>query len=320
MSEKQPLHPATEYLVVRGMAAVRDKLARAEQKYGYRDGWLSPNWMSECRAKMYHHITKGDPLDVIAYCLFLWHHGAPTCRPGFHVELLDAYDVVLDRRDLFDFARSAIEYALRVPQYDGVGMSATWYLEESTRRAEEFVEKFANRIPPVDEVARTNANAPAIPKLHCQNNGDVCLAGNRDGICCPEESCDIDDGIRKDPRMASPSPLPPDNHATFELLEAAKAVIAHGSQHDVGGGDVFTGTCDSTERLERAIAAFNCTATTKCMCSGLGPCEKRLDGSCRLGQQSASPHSDPVGEWGELREFVERENAAAREGGEHADR
>ncbi len=135
------------------MAAVRDKLAAAEQKYGYRDGWLSPNWMSECRAKMYHHITKGDPLDVIAYCLFLWHHGAPTCRLGFHVELLDQFDVVLDRRDLFDFARNAIEHALREPRYDGAGMESAWYLEESTRRTEEFVEKFANRVPPVDETA-----------------------------------------------------------------------------------------------------------------------------------------------------------------------
>ncbi|MBP0714830.1 hypothetical protein ABXK61_16105 [Burkholderia sola] len=152
MSEKQPLHPATEYLVVRGMAAVRDKLARAEQKYGYRDGWLSPNWMSECRAKMYHHITKGDPLDVIAYCLFLWHHGAPTCRLGFHVELLDQFDVVLDRRDLFDFARSAIEHALREPRYDGVGIDSAWYLDESTRRTQELVDKFANRVAPVDEI------------------------------------------------------------------------------------------------------------------------------------------------------------------------
>ena len=39
---------------------------------------------------------------------------------------------------------------------------------------------------------------------HCQNGGDVCLAGNRDGVCCPEDSCDIDDGVRK-AQEASPS-------------------------------------------------------------------------------------------------------------------
>lgn len=34
---------------------------------------------------------------------------------------------------------------------------------------------------------------------HCQNGGGVCLAGNADGICCPEESCDIEDGVRPTP-------------------------------------------------------------------------------------------------------------------------
>ncbi|MFL9904755.1 hypothetical protein PQR71_42625, partial [Paraburkholderia fungorum] len=41
-----------------------------------------------------------------------------------------------------------------------------------------------------------------------------------------------------------------------ELLLAAKEVLANGHQHDVGGGDVFIGTCDSTERLDRAVRAF----------------------------------------------------------------
>jgi hypothetical protein len=41
------------------------------------------------------------------------------------------------------------------------------------------------------------------PESHCQNGGDVCLAGNASGICCPEESCDIDDGMSgRDPRSA----------------------------------------------------------------------------------------------------------------------
>ena len=42
------------------------------------------------------------------------------------------------------------------------------------------------------------------PAKHCQNGGDVCLAGNKDGICCPDDSCDIDDGMEsRDPRRAS---------------------------------------------------------------------------------------------------------------------
>lgn len=43
--------------------------------------------------------------------------------------------------------------------------------------------------------------APATAPLgfrHCQSgNKDVCRAGQRDGVACPEDSCDIDDGIRK---------------------------------------------------------------------------------------------------------------------------
>jgi hypothetical protein len=40
------------------------------------------------------------------------------------------------------------------------------------------------------------------PARHCQNGSDVCLAGNADGICCPDDSCDIDDGMReRDPRL-----------------------------------------------------------------------------------------------------------------------
>ncbi|WP_186056831.1 hypothetical protein [Burkholderia gladioli] len=78
MSEKLPLHPATDHLITRVAAALREKLAQAERKYGYRDGWLSPNWMDECRAELMRHVAKGDPLDVIAYCAFLWHHGEPT--------------------------------------------------------------------------------------------------------------------------------------------------------------------------------------------------------------------------------------------------
>jgi hypothetical protein len=40
-----------------------------------------------------------------------------------------------------------------------------------------------------------------------------------------------------------------------ELLLAAKEVLANGNQHDVGGGDVFVGTCEAAERLQRAVDA-----------------------------------------------------------------
>lgn len=72
------LHPKTADLVRRFADALAEKLAAAEKKYGYSDGWASPDWMDECRAKLIEHLGKGDPRDVAAYCAFLWHHGEST--------------------------------------------------------------------------------------------------------------------------------------------------------------------------------------------------------------------------------------------------
>lgn len=72
------LHPATQSLVKRFALALAHKLHAAEQKYGYSDGWRSPDWMDECRQKLREHIDKGDPRDVAAYCAFLWHHEQGT--------------------------------------------------------------------------------------------------------------------------------------------------------------------------------------------------------------------------------------------------
>ncbi len=54
------------------------------------------------------------------------------------------------------------------------------------------------------------APAPAQPSgflsKHCQNgNADVCRASQRDGVVCPDDSCDIDDGIRPKDTPAQPS-------------------------------------------------------------------------------------------------------------------
>lgn len=72
------LHPATRDLVGRFSRALADKLASAEKKYGYSDGWADPDWMDECRQHLLEHVAKGDPRDVAAYCAFLWHHGGST--------------------------------------------------------------------------------------------------------------------------------------------------------------------------------------------------------------------------------------------------
>lgn len=95
------LHPLTVNLVVRFARALAAKLAAAEVKYGYSDGWRDPSWMDECREKLAEHIAKGDPRDVAAYCAFLWHHGASTASPAPSVTESDAVDAatVLARLD-----------------------------------------------------------------------------------------------------------------------------------------------------------------------------------------------------------------------------
>jgi hypothetical protein len=75
---KDHLNPATACLVWNFALALGNKLADAEKKYGYTDGWRSTDWMDECRAKLLEHVAKGDPRDVAAYCAFLWHHGERT--------------------------------------------------------------------------------------------------------------------------------------------------------------------------------------------------------------------------------------------------
>lgn len=89
------LNPETRELIVRFSVALRDKLLAAQKKYGYTDGWSNPGWMEECRADLIKHVGKGDPVDVAAYCAFLWHHGESTAseawKQGERVAL-DAFD------------------------------------------------------------------------------------------------------------------------------------------------------------------------------------------------------------------------------------
>lgn len=100
------LHPKTADLVQRFTAALADKLAAAEKKYGYSDGWASPDWMDECRLCLREHLFKGDPRDVAAYCAFLWHHGESTALPSEVVE-----DRVKEFEQLFPARKSSTPQA-----------------------------------------------------------------------------------------------------------------------------------------------------------------------------------------------------------------
>lgn len=72
------LHPDTARLVDDFAAALTAKLTHAEEKYGYANDWLTQDWELECRQHLLDHIRKGDPLDVAAYCAFMWRKGWST--------------------------------------------------------------------------------------------------------------------------------------------------------------------------------------------------------------------------------------------------
>lgn len=64
---------------------------------------------------------------------------------------------------------------------------------------------------------------------HCQNGfADICLASQRDGVICPEDSCDIDDGIRHN-HLAARQPVGDEERAEtyrkgWEAGNAAQAM------------------------------------------------------------------------------------------------
>lgn len=72
------LPPDTADLVLRFAVALSRTLHAARVKYGYQEDWKKDDWEAECRKEMLRHIDKGDPVDVAAYCAFMWHHGWST--------------------------------------------------------------------------------------------------------------------------------------------------------------------------------------------------------------------------------------------------
>jgi len=72
------LHPETRLLLNDFIVALANKLENAESKYGYGDNWLTDDWEHKCRSDLKHHLEKGDPLDVAAYCAFMWKRGWST--------------------------------------------------------------------------------------------------------------------------------------------------------------------------------------------------------------------------------------------------
>lgn len=66
---------ATDDLIDGFAAALKSKLNKAAEKYGYNDDWMRPEWREDLVRHLIAHVEKGDPRDVAAYCAFAWHHG-----------------------------------------------------------------------------------------------------------------------------------------------------------------------------------------------------------------------------------------------------
>lgn len=79
------LHLNTINLVDNFAAALKDKLAAAEAKYGYSDNWRTDDWEADCQRDFARHVTKGDPLDVAAYAAFCWARGYRTAPAQMEV-------------------------------------------------------------------------------------------------------------------------------------------------------------------------------------------------------------------------------------------
>lgn len=68
----------TVELVASFTTALMAKLNKAQQKHGFTSEWKYDNWEDKCRRDFCDHVFKGDPLDVAAYCAFMWFHGWST--------------------------------------------------------------------------------------------------------------------------------------------------------------------------------------------------------------------------------------------------
>lgn len=72
---------------------------------------------------------------------------------------------------------------------------------------------------------------------HCQNGfADICLASQRDGVICPEDSCDIDDGVRRNHLAASQS--------AASVPQGCDACHRTGIRRNDEGRNVFCPDCD----------------------------------------------------------------------------
>lgn len=117
LSPEAPAQEGVDDLVDRFAVALKAKLHAAEAKYGHNDAWMRDDWLDDLKSKLRHHVFKGDPRDVAAYCAFAWHHGWSV---GFDLDQgapLSALDPFGDR----GAARAALTPRHEAPACDDCG-------------------------------------------------------------------------------------------------------------------------------------------------------------------------------------------------------
>ena len=90
----EDLHHDTRQLIMDTANSMAKKLYKAQEKYGYTNGWRVPaegedtgdgrnfRTREECLQALFHHLEKGDPIDCINYLAFMQANGWRTELPA----------------------------------------------------------------------------------------------------------------------------------------------------------------------------------------------------------------------------------------------
>lgn len=103
------LNKATEELVDNFANAMKQKLLKAQIKYGFKTDWLNNDWEKSCQSQLNNHVLKGDPLDVAAYCAFMWFHNWKTVSELNISEQIETYRLNKFVSDVLDIEGIMIE-------------------------------------------------------------------------------------------------------------------------------------------------------------------------------------------------------------------
>jgi DNA repair exonuclease SbcCD ATPase subunit len=87
--------------------------------------------MDECRVKLREHVEKGDPLDVAAYCAFLWYHGQPANAPAPSTDPAEIGSKSVDQAD-------AVLSEEKISEYKNLVAATRDFWRKTSVDAEEF--------------------------------------------------------------------------------------------------------------------------------------------------------------------------------------